>query len=167
MTRVLVAMLLIAGCADHSAPAKPATPAARAVTPRSKLPEKVAPLVPRHGIYAAGGGLTSAPWRVVVDDDANTIYGGSSRQQNASSLGKLETEQTKPLTPRNKELLGKLAADAWTEPAPATPPEPTADYDEIVIVADGDDCFYLEGYGPIRRPAAAKLIEMLRAAAGL
>ena len=54
----------------------------------------------------------------------------------------------------------------------ASPPrpsraEPTADYDEIVIVCDGDDCFFLEGYGPIKRPAAAKLIEMLRAAGGL
>jgi len=166
MTRVLAVVLLVAACADHSSP-KPAAPAQRAVTPRSKLPEKVAPLVPRHGIYAAGGGLTSAPWRVVVDDDADTIYAGSSKQQNASSLGKLDSEQTKPLTPRNEELLGKLASDAWTEAPPATPPEPTADYDEILIIADGDDCFYLEGFGPIRRPAAAHLIEMLRAAGGL
>jgi hypothetical protein len=165
MTRVLVA-LLVAACADHSAP-KPAAPAQRAITAREKLPERVAPLVPQHGIYAAGGGLTSAPWRVVVDDDANTIYGGASAQAGGSSLGKLDREQTKPLTPRNKELLGKLANDAWSEPAPATPTDPTADYDEILIVADGDDCFFLEGFGPIRRPAAAHLIEMLRAAGGL
>jgi len=166
MTRVLVVLLVMAACADHSAP-RPAPPAQREVTARAELPEKVAPLVPRHGIYAAGGGLTSAPWRVVVDDDANTIYGGASKQQGGSTLGKLDTEQTKPLTPRNKELLGKLATDAWSEPAPGKPADPTADYDEILIVADGDDCFFLEGFGPIRRPAAAHLIEMLRAASGL
>lgn len=166
MTRVLVVLLVMAACADQAAP-KPTAPAQREVTPRSKLPAKVAPLVPQHGIYAAGGGLTSAPWRVVVDDDAMTIYGGASKQQGGSTLGKLDTEQTKPLTPRNKELLGKLANDAWSEPRPAQPGEPTADYDEILIVADGDDCFFLEGFGPIRRPAAAHLIEMLRAAGGL
>lgn len=169
MTRVLAVVLLVVACADHPSHV-PTAPVARQVTPRSKLPEHVAPLVPRHGIYAAGGGLTSAPWRVVVDDDANTIYAGSSKQQNASSLGKLDSEQTKPLTPRNKELLGKLANDAWTEPPPAKPGETTADYDELVIVADGDDCFYLDGYGPITaasRPHAAHLIEMLRAAGGL
>jgi hypothetical protein len=165
MTRVL-ALLLVMACADHGSP-KPAAPAQREITAREKLPDKVAPLVPQHGIYAAGGGLTSAPWRVVVDDDAMTIYGGASAQTGGSTLGKLDHEQTKPLTPRNKDFLGKLASDAWTEPAPAAPSDPTADYDEILIVCDGNDCFFLEGFGPIRRPAAAHLIEMLRAAAGL
>lgn len=41
------------------------------------------------------------------------------------------------------------------------------DYDELVIVADGDDVFFLEGYGPIRRPIAAKAITELRAIAKL
>lgn len=169
MTRVLVAVLLFAACGDHSAPppAKPVATAQRPITPRSKLPANLIPLVPQHGIYAAGGGLTSTPWRVVVDDDANTLFAGSSKTPNTPSFGKLEKEATQPLSPRNKDYLGKLADDAWREPAPATPPEPIADSDEIVIVCDGDDCFFLEGYGPIKRPAAAKLIEMLRAAGGL
>jgi hypothetical protein len=67
-------------------------------------------------------------------------------------------------------LLGacaELAADAWAEPPPSQPPVGTADYDEILIIADGDDTFFLQGFGPIRRPAAAKLIEMLRAAGAL
>lgn len=167
MTRVLGLLLLVA-CADHSTPpAKPPPLAQRPITPRAKLPANLIPLVPQHGIYAAGGGLTSAPWRVVVDDDANTLFSGSSKTANTPSFGKLEKESTQPLSPHNKDYLGKLADDAWREPAPATPPEPTADYDEIVIACEGDDCFFLEGYGPIKRPAAAKLIEMLRAAGGL
>jgi len=167
MTRVL-AVVLLAACADHSAPpAKPPATVQRPITPRNKLPANLIPLVPQHGIYAAGGGLTSAPWRVVVDDDANTLFAGSSKTANTPSFGKLEKEATQALSPHNKDYLGKLADDAWREPAPATPPEPTADYDEIIIVSEGDDCFFLEGYGPIKRPAAARLIEMLRAAGGL
>jgi hypothetical protein len=137
------------------------------VTPRSQLPRKLAPLVPRHGIYAAGGGLTSSAWRVVIDNDANTIFTGRSKQMNASSLGTMEREDKQPLTPRNKGLLSKLADDACREPPPATAPQPTADYDELLIIADGDDTCLIEGYGPIHRPAAAHLIEMLRAAGGL
>jgi hypothetical protein len=167
MTRLLVALLVVGCGTDHSPAATPVAPAVRPLTARNKLPANVAPLVPQHGIYAAGGGLTSAPWRVVVDDDANTLFAGASKQSNAPSFGKLEKEQTQPLSPRNKDYFAKMADDAWREPAPAAPAEPTADYDEILIVCDGPDCFFLEGYGPIKRPAAAKLIEMLRAAGGL
>ena len=35
------------------------------------------------------------------------------------------------------------------------------------LIADGDELFLLEGHGPITRPAAAKAIEALRAAAAL
>ena len=45
--------------------------------------------------------------------------------------------------------------------------DPTADYDEIFVVLDGDDAFYLQGFGPIRRPVAAQAIIEFRAAAGL
>jgi hypothetical protein len=167
MTRVLACLLLIAACADHSTPpSAPSQPGVRAVTPRAQLPKAVAPLVPQHGVYAAGGGLTSAPWRVVIDDDANTIYAGSSKQVNGSSLGKLDKEQTQPLSPHNKEYFAKLADEAWREPLVRNT-DPIADYDELLIIGDGDDTFLLEGYGPIKRPKAAKLIEMMRAAGGL
>jgi hypothetical protein len=124
-------------------------------------------LLPRNGIYAAGGGLVSAPWRVVVDLDAKTIYGGSSSTTNAPSFGAMDREATKELSPRNGSHLMGLAHAAWNEPAPRTPPDPTVDYDEIFIVLEGDVTFFLEGYGPIRRPEAAKAIVELRAAAGL
>lgn len=167
MTRLLVLIVLAACGADATPPPQPAKPGAREVTPRAKLPRALQTVVPQHGVYAAGGGLMSAPWRVVVDTDANTIYGGSGKQAGESSLDKLEHERTQPLTPRNRDHLMALANDAWSEPAPVSRLEPIADYDEILIVADGENCFYLDGYGPIRRPLAAKAIEELRAAAAL
>jgi len=137
------------------------------VTPRSKLPTAIQPLLPRSGVYIAGGGLVSSAWRVVVDYDKKTIYGGSAKGANAPSFGKMTKEATNPLSPRNEVHLTKLAEDVWREAVPTDPPDPTVDYDEIFVVLDGDDAFYLQGYGPIRRPVAAQAIIVFRAAAGL
>jgi hypothetical protein len=139
----------------------------RPVTPRSKLPAAILPLLPKHGVYAAGGGLVSSAWRVVLDLDAKTIYAGSATRANAPSFGPMDKETTKDLSQRNQELLMGLANAAWAEPPSKHPPDPTVDYDELFIVLEGDDTFYLEGYGPIRQPAAVKAIVELRAAAGL
>ena len=139
----------------------------RVITARAKLPEAVKPLLPQHGIYIAGGGLVSSAWRVVIDADANTIYGGTASAANAPSFGTMDKEKRRELSPRNEVLLMRLAEDAWREVPPKDPGDPTADYDEIMIVVDGDDAFYLQGFGPIRRPLAAKAIIELRAAAGL
>ena len=146
----------------------PPTPTTnRALTPRSKLPAAIQPLLPRHGIYVAGGGLMSSSWRIVVDTDADTIVAGTDPRVNSPSNGPAPKRSQRALSPRNKVLLTRLAEDAWREPAATTPPDPTADYDEILVVLDGDDAFFLEGYGPIRQPLAAKAIIELRAAAGL
>jgi hypothetical protein len=83
------------------------------------------------------------------------------------AVGRQDRETTKPLAAADRDHLVALANDPWAETAPSRPPPPTADYDELLIVADGDDTFYLEGFGPIRRAAAAKAIEALRGAAGL
>src|SRR5262249_62313347 len=100
----------------------------------------------------------------VVDVDAMTIYAGKGSQLNAPSYTALPQEGTKPLTVPNRDHLMKLANDAWTEPPPKTPPDVTADYDELIVVADGDDTFYFDAGGPIPRPIPAKLVEDLRSA---
>jgi hypothetical protein len=138
----------------------------RKLTPRDQLPKVVQPLLPQHGIYAAGGGMVSSAWRIVVDRDAKTIYVGTAQGANAPSFGKMDKETTKPLSQRNDAHLMELAEAAWREP-PGRPMNATADYDEVLIVVDGADAFFLQGYGPIQAPAAAKVIEELRAAAGL
>jgi len=111
----------------------------------------------------------SSAWRIVVDRDAKTIYRGTAQGPNAASFGKMDTESKKDLSPRNDTHLNELAEAAWREPPDPNPgrPNPGADYDEILIVVDGNDAFFLQGFGPIKQPAAAKAIEELRAAAGL
>ncbi len=164
-----LALLLLASCADSSAPPPqaPAAPAAeRRITSRDKLPDVVKPLLPQRGFYAAGGGLVSSSWRVVVDRDAKTIYGGTAEGANSSSFGKMDKETTKPLSQRNDVHLAEVCEVAWRE-APVKSTDATADYDEILIIVDGDNAFYLQGFGPIKSPGAAKAIEELRAAAGL
>jgi len=173
-----VLSLVVSLVACSSPPTSPnhggATPARRAITPRAKLPAALQPVLPAHGIYAAGGGLVSSAWRVIVDTDQQTIAAGSSTPAHASSIGPMEHQSgpmehqsTKPLSQRNRLMLTELAEDAWREPPSKDPPDPTADYDEIFVVLDGDATFYLEGFGPIRQPLAAKAIIELRAAAGL
>jgi hypothetical protein len=122
--------------------------------------------VPQHGVYLAGGGEKSEVFRVIVDTDAKTIYTGKGPP--ATPLhGNLPEERTRELTPRNEEHLMKLCADAWAEPAPTAPEDPVQGYDEFFIVADGNELFFVQGKGPIKRPKAVKAIEALRAAAAL
>lgn len=175
-TALLSSLLVACSTAEPPAPQQPVTEKTsvtttiagnRAVTKRDALPAAVKPFLPKNGIYAAGGGLMSSPWRIVVDLDQKLIYVGSSQGANKPSTGTLEKEASKDLSPRNASHLMGLAHTAWIEPAPARPSPPIADYDETLIVLEGDDTFYLKGYGPIRRPDAAKLIVELRAAAGL
>jgi hypothetical protein len=168
--RALFLVMTLAACADPQPPPvqKPVVTDKRtSITPRSKLPDAIRPLLPAHGVYIAGGGLVSSAWRVVVDYDNKTIYGGTAKASNAPSFGKMTKEATSPLSPRNEVHLTKLAEDVWREAPPKDPPDPTADYDEIFVVLDGDDAFYLQGFGPIRRPVAAQAIIEFRAAAGL
>ncbi len=169
MLRAALAFLVLASCASDGAkpPHNTSNAMNRPITPRSKLPAAIQPLLPKHGVYVAGGGLVSSAWRVVLDLDAKTLYGGSAATPNAPSFGPMDKENRKDLSQRNEELLMGLANAAWHEPPSTDPLNPTADYDEIFIVLEGDDTFYLQGFGPIRQPAAAKAIVELRAAAGL
>lgn len=167
--RAALLLVIVLGCGESPAPVqKPVVTAKRtSITARAKLPEAIQKLLPMHGVYIAGGGMVSSAWRVVVDYDKKTIYGGTAKQTNAPSFGAMSKETTNPLSPRNEVHLTRLAEDVWREEPPKEPVDPTADYDEIFVVLDGDEAFYLQGYGPIRRPIAAQAIIEFRAAAGL
>jgi hypothetical protein len=127
---------------------------------RASLPKALQPLVPAHGIYAAGGGLTSGAWRVVVTLDGD-LRAGSDTKHGASSIMLADTKHAKLDAAAVADLV-TLADRAWREERKANL-HPTADYDELLIVADGDDVFELEGYGPIRGGAAEELVGRLHA----
>jgi hypothetical protein len=165
--RVVLLVLSLLACSSPPPPTQQPTTGKRAITPRTKLPAAIQPLLPARGVYIAGGGLVSSAWRVVVDLDKKTIYGGSAKGSNAPSMGRMDKEDTKELSSRNEQHLMKIAEDVWREIPPQAPVDPTADYDEIFVILDGDNAFFLQGYGPIRRPIAAKAIIEFRAAAGL
>jgi hypothetical protein len=156
----------IAGCSGTAQPVTQEPVVMRKSVPRNELPAEIQPLVPLHGVYLAGGGSSSTVFRVVVDTDAKTIYTGTS-PAGTPLHGTLAEERTRELTPANEQHLMKLCADAWTEPAPASPSDPVEGYDEILVVADNAELFFLHEQGPITRPAAVKAIEALRAAAAL
>jgi hypothetical protein len=163
VTAVMSASLL--ACGGSPAP-QPRSHTTRQSVARRELPAELQPLVPKHGAVATGGGVKSAVFRVIVDTDAKTIYTGSA-PAGATLGGTLLEERTRELTPANEHHLMQLCANAWSEPEPVTAPERVEGYVEYLIVADGDEIFFLDGRGPITRPAAAKAIEALRAAAAL
>jgi hypothetical protein len=90
------------------------------------------------------------------------IRAGEGKKSGASSID-LPDERKKTLPEGELQALLDLADRAWREERSPNP-HPTADYDEILILADGDDTFFLEGFGPLRGGAAEKLIAKLRAA---
>ncbi len=163
--RIVIVMMLVA-CSGAPGPAPAAPVAMRKTIPRNELPKDIQALVPAHGVYLSGGGARSTVFRVIVDTDAKTIYTGTS-PPGSPLYGKLADERTRELTPANEQHLMRLCADAWTEPAPAVSDEPVEGYEEVLVVADNAELFFLHEHGPIKRPAAMKAIEALRAAASL
>ena len=113
---------------------------------------------PGGGLMSRRGGWssTTTPRRsTAAAEAARTRRRSASSTRSRRSHCRSATRTTSPSSPTTRGAS-----------PPRQPADPTADYDEILVVLDGTDCFYLEGFGPIKRPAAAKLIEMLRAAGG-
>ncbi|MCA9562014.1 MAG: hypothetical protein KC561_00930 [Myxococcales bacterium] len=132
---------------------------------RDTLPPPIQELLPTRAIYAAGGGLTSSAWRIVIDLDEDTIFLGRSEADNASTVGEMDREYSGAIPPTDLAVLIALADVTWRE-GYELPEDIIADYDEIIVLVDGDDAIMLEGFGPFRAPSAAfDLVEGLRAAA--
>jgi len=124
---------------------------------REKLPKVVQPLLPERGIYAAGGGASSAAWRVTLTLGGDLVAGAAT---SGASFADMKTSEKKLDATTLREVV-TLADRAWREPR--TPPaHPAADYDEIVIFVDGKDAWLIEGYGPLSGGAAEALVTRLR-----
>jgi len=159
---VLVALLVACAAPQEPRIRQPE----RVITSRAEVPAEIQKLLPKHGVFLAGGGDKSPVFRIVIDTDAKTIYSGSAPPATPLHAA-LAEERTRELTPPNEQHLMQLCVDAKGEPPPAQPPERVKGYDELFVVVDGDSVFYLQGRGPITRPRAIKAIEALRAAAAL
>jgi hypothetical protein len=162
MRRAAVVLLFLA-CARHHHPEDPEEFARseRPTMTRDRLPKVVQPLLPERGIYAAGGGLTSSPWRIRVTL-AGELRAGSA--QSGGSFAEMQ-ETTRKLDETEVRALVELADRAWREKREPNL-HPTADYDEIVIFVDGNEAWLVEGFGPLRGGAAEELVARLRKLSG-
>ena len=127
---------------------------------RQHIPPGIRERLPARGIYAAGGGLTSAAWRVIVDFDARTLA-RSSGPRNGSTLGAMADTVVEPLEPSALAALRDASGQAFSEKA-QLPAQPSVDYEELLVLADGQSVRLINGFGPIRSPKAAALIALLR-----
>ncbi len=152
MRRAAVVLLFLA-CARHPEFARGERP----TLPREKLPKVVQPLLPERGIYAAGGGLTSAPWRIRLTL-AGELRAGTAKS--GASFADMQ-ESTKKIDEATLRGVLEVADRAWRERREPNL-HPTADYDEILIFVDGNDAWLVEGYGPLRGGAAEELVARLR-----
>ena len=155
-TGCLALVVILVACGHPSKPVPP-----RTSKPRASLPQAIQPVLPKRGIYAAGGGLTSSPWRVVVDQDAGTIKAGTAAGANKPSFGPMDKESTATPDAASLKELGALADKTWREERQPNL-HPIADYDEIVVLLDGDETFMIQGFGPIRTGAAKELLDRLK-----
>jgi len=131
---------------------------------RSRVPAKVRPLLPKRGVYAAGGGLMSSSWRAVLDLETGVLKLSENASQNSKSFGLMSVTTTVMLSAEtSKEVVG-LANKVW-KGKHGLPNHPNADYGELIVLADDKDCFVLDGYGPFGAGAAKALIDRLRALA--
>ncbi|HKA90599.1 MAG TPA: hypothetical protein VKE22_23220 [Haliangiales bacterium] len=156
MRRAAVVLLFLA-CAQRPEFARGERP----TIARDKLPKVVQPLLPERGIYAAGGGTISAPWRIRLTLDGELRAGAAKA---GASFADMSETTAKLDEPALRGVL-ELADRAWREKREPNL-HPTADYDEILIFVDGNDAWLVEGYGPLRGGAAEELVARLRGLSG-
>lgn len=134
----------------------------RTAVSRDTLPAAVRPHLPQRGIYAAGGGIVSSSWRIVVDLQTGILVAGENPEPNSRSFGTMPHLLRVYLPASVLKELVALADALWRVPRSRSE-HPTADYDELIVLADGGDGFKLQGFGPIRSAPGKALIDRLRA----
>lgn len=107
--------------------------------------------------------MTSTPWRVVLRL-SGALTAGEGRRPAGASYGELARSWSARVDEVELRRIVEIANRAWRE---ARPPNrrPTADYDEVLAMRDGDDYFFAQGFGPLRGGAAEELVRALRRAA--
>lgn len=170
---VLSAVLLLLPASSAAQPPMPppdetnpplqyATDTPRPVQPRAELPAAVAERVPQRGIYAAGGGSTSTPWRIVVNFDVLSVDYAKSDELGGASYGDLAESWQWLVAYGEMAPLVTLADAVWREPA-APSDDPSVDYAEIIVLADGDEVRFIQPFGRFEATHARALVDALHA----
>jgi hypothetical protein len=147
---------------DAAAPTKAAfSRKPRRAQPRTVLSDDLQALMPWQGIYAAGSGVASPAWRVVVTVEGD-LRAGSNAKPGSSPIALVDKKRRK-LEPAVLADLMKLADRAWREKRGKDDENP--EYSEMLVVADGADVFQLDGKGPVKGGAAEELVQRLKAEA--
>lgn len=132
----------------------------RRSTPLSRVPEVIRAGLPNQAIYAAGGGLTSTAWRVVLEVSGR-VTAGRGDSPGGPSHGPLPITWSAGVPFAQVRELVQLADRVWRE-ARSPNLHPTADYDEVLAMRDDGDVFFAQGFGRLRGGAAEQLIARLR-----
>ncbi len=144
----------------------------RATVPRDTLPEPLHALLPWQGIYAAGGGLVSPSWRVVVTLDGE-LRAGSNAKPGSSSIAVLDKKK-RQLDPATLKQVIALADGAWRDKREKKRLDPASnkkglpsdvDYGELLVMVDGTEGYFFDAQGPIKGGAAETLVRLLQAEA--
>lgn len=132
----------------------------RRYTPLERVPEVIRTRLQNNSIYAAGGGLTSTPWRVVLSL-YGAVYAGVGDQAGAASHERLTHEWSARISDPELHRIVMVADRAWREQQPPNL-HPTADYDEVVALRDPSGVFFAQGFGRFRGGALAELVAIVR-----
>jgi len=150
-----------AAAASASAAPEPSYGSDRRTTPIGDVPAPIMPFLPKHGVYASGAGAKSTPWRAVLDFDAKTLTTATGTMIGGLAFDKTLKETTHPLSDLELADARHLAELAWREPMPVLT-HPSGDYGEVLVSIDGNQAFYLDGFGPMQPVSAATLVHKLK-----
>ena len=98
---------------------------------------------------------------MVVDLDSRQLFTGVNPRMSSSSFGPMPKHKKIKLRFEDAARIVRMADRVWRAKH-AVPARPIADYQEIIILVDGDEAFYLEGFGPIRSPEGKALLKKLQ-----
>ncbi len=113
-----------------------------------KVPEQAKSLLPKKGIVLIGGGLMSAGSRAVVDIERKVLSFGKNNGANSTPYGKLPDEGSMAITDADFEKIINLANRIWESEDSFYNMPPIADFNAIIILADGQEIKMINSYGP-------------------
>ncbi len=111
-----------------------------------EIPEPAKSLLPGRGLVFISGGLVSPGTRAVVDIDRKKIDYGLNKGGNSSPYGMLPKEGAVDIA--DLDAIISLANAVWASDWDFSNMPPIADFDVILILADGDDYKVIKSYGP-------------------